>query len=124
MVLEYGEGTVTGRDGRLQGYLCCEKMVLGTCKLCPSNASGLGGSRRRCSQEPANSQMVEEAVGRCLSLFPGLAAFTGADTARATLAYTKQKLIWEKSDLCHEGGETLPMFPVGSLTDRGIAGNP
>lgn len=68
--------------------------------------------------------MGEAAVGQCLSLFPGLAAFTGADIARATWAYAKQKLIWEKRDLCHEGGETLPVFSAGSLTDRGTAGNP
>lgn len=76
------------------------------------------------SLQPAHSQRAEAAVGQCLSLFPGLAAFTGADIARATLAHTKQKLVWEKGDLCHEGGETLPMFPAGFLTDKGIAGNP
>lgn len=58
--------------------------------------------------------MAEADVGQSLSLFPGLAAFTGADTARATPPCTKQKLVWEKRDLCCEGGETFPVFPAGS----------
>ena len=63
-------------------------------------------------------------MGQCFSLFPGLAAFTGADIGSATPAYTRQKLVWEKTHLHHEAGETLPVFPAGCLMDRGIADNP
>lgn len=69
---------------------------------------GLEGRCQHCSQDPAGSQMA--AVGQCLSLFLGFAAFAGADVARMTPAYTKQKPIWEKRDLFCEEEETLPVY--------------
>lgn len=71
-----------------------------------------GGCCGHCSQEATDSQEVEEEMGQCQSPFAGLTTFTGADTARATLACTKQ-VIWEKQDLWQWG--------IRSSVPRGVS---